>query len=424
MCTVVQCLTYVSSLAYIIQTRKRLKQMLLIMTKTKCKFSGKALFQAASSVQIKMVSMHSEKAQMCSKPSLRSFPNIAFETVLSYKTALKQQLNSEKWNVGYASSVQIKMVSMHSEKAQMCSKPSLRSFPNIAFETVLSYKTALKQQLNSEKWNVGYVSAFCWTVLLCCFSIQCFCRCFFSPMHFWCLCTLHLTPHFSLQICREAGNKCVTTTDGYFILTAVCFLFGLVWLVWRRNKLRQLDSLPESAWKCTWITHLASLNIWFKAHTPKNNVWCVDYVIAQCTSFQTHCHWYSSAVTDRQVSLRTRGSFHKYVTKLVYVVLILWQLCLLCHFTWIYIWFQSLQYTLVEGTKWCFTCCWFLYTWKFSNQNIKMFDASSSLSLSSLSLSLVCKLYGIILFVFCLFLWKNLNATKMTASVLKQDPNT
>ena len=132
---------------------------------------------------------------------------------------------------------------MHSEKAQMCSKPSLRNFPNIAFETVLSYKTTLKE------WEMK-------CRICICFIASSVFVCVFSPMHFWCLCTLYLTPHFSLQICTEAGNKCVTTTDGYFILTAVCFLFGLVWLVWRRNKLRQLDSLPESAWKCTWITHL------------------------------------------------------------------------------------------------------------------------------------------------------------------------
>ena len=34
-----------------------------------------------SSVQLKMVSMRSEKAHMRSTPSLRSFPNVAFETV-------------------------------------------------------------------------------------------------------------------------------------------------------------------------------------------------------------------------------------------------------------------------------------------------------------------------------------------------------
>ena len=146
-----------------------------------------------------------------------------------------------------------------------------------------------------------FVELFCYVVL----ASSVFVGVFFLSMFFWCLCTWHRTSHFFLQICREAGNKCVTTTDGYFILTAVCFLFGLVWLVWRRNKLRQLDSLPESAWKCTWITHLVSLNIWFKAH--KKDLRCIDYVIAQCTSFQTH--WYSSAVTDRQVSLRTPAVF-------------------------------------------------------------------------------------------------------------------
>ncbi|XP_076451618.1 LOW QUALITY PROTEIN: acetyl-coenzyme A transporter 1-like [Babylonia areolata] len=51
--------------------------------------------------------------------------------------------------------------------------------------------------------------------------------------------------------CTEAGGKCVTTQDGYFILIAVCFVIGFVWLAWRRNRMRQLDSLPQSAWKCS-----------------------------------------------------------------------------------------------------------------------------------------------------------------------------
>ncbi|KAK7486147.1 hypothetical protein BaRGS_00022613 [Batillaria attramentaria] len=53
------------------------------------------------------------------------------------------------------------------------------------------------------------------------------------------------------KICSEAGSTCTTYIDGYYILTAVCFVVGFSWLAWRRNKLRQLDSLPESAWKCT-----------------------------------------------------------------------------------------------------------------------------------------------------------------------------
>ncbi|KAL8584106.1 hypothetical protein ACOMHN_011721 [Nucella lapillus] len=51
--------------------------------------------------------------------------------------------------------------------------------------------------------------------------------------------------------CKEAEGKCVTTLDGYYILISVCFVIGFIWLAWRRNKLRQLDSLPDSAWKCS-----------------------------------------------------------------------------------------------------------------------------------------------------------------------------
>ena len=33
------------------------------------------------------------------------------------------------------------------------------------------YKTTLKQELNSEKWDVGYLPAFGQAVLLCCFGV-------------------------------------------------------------------------------------------------------------------------------------------------------------------------------------------------------------------------------------------------------------
>ena len=40
-----------------------------------------------------------------------------------------------------------------------------------------SCKATLSQQLSGEKWDVGYLSVFCWAVLLCCFSVQCFVFC-------------------------------------------------------------------------------------------------------------------------------------------------------------------------------------------------------------------------------------------------------
>ncbi|XP_069115079.1 acetyl-coenzyme A transporter 1-like [Argopecten irradians] len=53
------------------------------------------------------------------------------------------------------------------------------------------------------------------------------------------------------EACTSGGGKCVITTDGYFIESIVCVVIGFLWLLWRRRKLHQLDSLPQSAWKCS-----------------------------------------------------------------------------------------------------------------------------------------------------------------------------
>ncbi|KAG8179743.1 hypothetical protein JTE90_025076 [Oedothorax gibbosus] len=49
--------------------------------------------------------------------------------------------------------------------------------------------------------------------------------------------------------CTEAGNKCLTTMDGYYLETVVCFVFGFLWLRWGRRTAQKLQNLPLSAWK-------------------------------------------------------------------------------------------------------------------------------------------------------------------------------
>ncbi|KFM71244.1 Acetyl-coenzyme A transporter 1, partial [Stegodyphus mimosarum] len=50
--------------------------------------------------------------------------------------------------------------------------------------------------------------------------------------------------------CAEAGHKCITVIDGYYIETVICFIIGLLWLRWGRSIIRRLQHLPLSAWKC------------------------------------------------------------------------------------------------------------------------------------------------------------------------------
>lgn len=50
--------------------------------------------------------------------------------------------------------------------------------------------------------------------------------------------------------CTDAGHKCITAVDGYYIETAICIFIGCLWLRWGKSAVRRLQSLPLSAWKC------------------------------------------------------------------------------------------------------------------------------------------------------------------------------
>ena len=46
------------------------------------------------------------------------------------------------------------------------------------YTITIMFTTLLKQQLNGDKWDVGYYkSAFGWAVSLCCFDVKCFKEC-------------------------------------------------------------------------------------------------------------------------------------------------------------------------------------------------------------------------------------------------------
>lgn len=53
----------------------------------------------------------------------------------------------------------------------------------------------------------------------------------------------------NIASCSSSGGKCQTYMDAYYFQTVVCFIFGLVWLIWFKKYLIQLQQLPESSWK-------------------------------------------------------------------------------------------------------------------------------------------------------------------------------
>ena len=49
--------------------------------------------------------------------------------------------------------------------------------------------------------------------------------------------------------CEAAGGTCVTLTEGYYIESAACVAFGLVWLVWGWPTIKRLQAAPVDDWR-------------------------------------------------------------------------------------------------------------------------------------------------------------------------------
>ena len=47
----------------------------------------------------------------------------------------------------------------------------------------------------------------------------------------------------------DNGGVCSTSIDGYFIETGICVVIGILWLLWKRKTLVNLQNLKEDAWK-------------------------------------------------------------------------------------------------------------------------------------------------------------------------------
>lgn len=52
------------------------------------------------------------------------------------------------------------------------------------------------------------------------------------------------------DLCKEINGECITETDGYYIVSAICMLFGVLFLVaFIVPTARRLQALPTSAWR-------------------------------------------------------------------------------------------------------------------------------------------------------------------------------
>jgi hypothetical protein len=55
----------------------------------------------------------------------------------------------------------------------------------------------------------------------------------------------------SFQQCTQHGGACNTTIDGYYVESVVLIAVGFLWYIWKYKKVKQLDRLHISAWKCS-----------------------------------------------------------------------------------------------------------------------------------------------------------------------------
>ncbi|XP_013389260.1 acetyl-coenzyme A transporter 1 [Lingula anatina] len=52
------------------------------------------------------------------------------------------------------------------------------------------------------------------------------------------------------KLCTDSGGKCITSLDGYYVESLVCFFIGFAWLWWQARKTKRLQGLSERDWKC------------------------------------------------------------------------------------------------------------------------------------------------------------------------------
>lgn len=51
------------------------------------------------------------------------------------------------------------------------------------------------------------------------------------------------------KACSDAGGTCNILVDGYYVESVICIVLGILWLLWKRKTITNLQSLGENAWK-------------------------------------------------------------------------------------------------------------------------------------------------------------------------------
>ena len=52
-----------------------------------------------------------------------------------------------------------------------------------------------------------------------------------------------------VEECQEAGGQCVTTREGFYLISGVWLAVGTLWFVWIFRALRQLQTIDPVEWR-------------------------------------------------------------------------------------------------------------------------------------------------------------------------------
>ena len=52
-----------------------------------------------------------------------------------------------------------------------------------------------------------------------------------------------------MEECQEAGGRCVTTREGFYIISGLWLALGTIWFVWIFRALRQLQTIEPGDWR-------------------------------------------------------------------------------------------------------------------------------------------------------------------------------
>jgi len=49
--------------------------------------------------------------------------------------------------------------------------------------------------------------------------------------------------------CNILGGVCQSSIDAYYIEVTICFITGVLWIIWKYRAIIRLQNLPMSAWQ-------------------------------------------------------------------------------------------------------------------------------------------------------------------------------